>query len=336
MSRSQAAPAQAAGGMDRVIRSLAGVTVAGLAGLAGAISYSHMRMLAEANGQAGWHAHAFPLSVGGVEIVASLVLLADRRTGRRSGWLPWTALAIGTAASLAANVATAGPAPISRVIAGWPAHALLIAVKLLSGMLEHRYGDRPATVSVPILAVPAQDGRDGTGRPDPAPAVPVTAPVPVPDPARPAVPARLTATATSRPATAARTGARPAPRTGTGTAPRPGRTSRHCCPPPAPPGTTSPGTDTQSPATLSPPACARPATPSEAPASHPSCKHSDTMPPPDHPHHGRPTQQSAQAATTQTPQRRMKERQQGDVADPARGSPPHRESTTRGRSNTSA
>jgi len=39
VSHPQAAPAQAAGGMDRVIRSLAGVTVAGLAGLAGAISY---------------------------------------------------------------------------------------------------------------------------------------------------------------------------------------------------------------------------------------------------------------------------------------------------------
>jgi len=220
VSRPQAAPAQAASGMDRVIRSLAGVTVAGLAGLAGAISYSHMRVLAEANGQAGWHAHAFPLSVDGVEIVASLVLLADRRTGRRSGWLPWTALAIGTAASLAANVATAGPAPVSRVIAGWPAIALLIAVKLLSGMLEHRDGDRPATVSGTIPAVPAQngddddtgDGDDGTGRPDPAPAAPVAAPWP--DPVRPA---RLTAAATSRPATAARTGTRPAPRTGTGT-----------------------------------------------------------------------------------------------------------------------
>jgi len=53
--------------------------VAGLAGIAGAISYSHMRQLAAAHGQAGWHAHAFPLSVDGIEIVASLVLLADRR-----------------------------------------------------------------------------------------------------------------------------------------------------------------------------------------------------------------------------------------------------------------
>ncbi len=55
---------------------------------AGAISYSHMRQLAAAHGDTGWHAHAFPLSVDGVEIAASLVLLADRHAGRRSGWLP--------------------------------------------------------------------------------------------------------------------------------------------------------------------------------------------------------------------------------------------------------
>ena len=219
MSRPEAAPAPVAGRMDQVIRSLTAVTVAGLAGLAGAISYSHMRALAEVHGQAGWHAHAFPLSVDGVEIVASLVLLADRRTGRRSGWLPWTALAIGTAASLAANVATAGPAPISRVIAGWPAIALLIAVKLLSGMLEYRDGDRPATAfgTVPALAVPAQDGNDtltgdeGNSWPDPDPAVPT----PGPDTARPFVPSRPTAT--SSPAPAARIAARSAPRTRTGT-----------------------------------------------------------------------------------------------------------------------
>jgi hypothetical protein len=76
-----------------------------------------------------------PLSVDGIEIVASLILFADRRGKRRSGWLPWAALAIGTAGSLTANIATAGPDPVSRVIAGWPALALLlIAVKLLSAM----------------------------------------------------------------------------------------------------------------------------------------------------------------------------------------------------------
>jgi hypothetical protein len=123
---------------DKWISRAATATVAGLAGIAGAISYSHMRLLAADHGDAGWHAHAFPLSVDGVEMVASLVLLADRRAGRQSGWLPWAALTIGTAASLAANIATAADGIISRVIAGWPAVALLIAVKLLSGILEHR------------------------------------------------------------------------------------------------------------------------------------------------------------------------------------------------------
>jgi hypothetical protein len=52
--------------------------------------------------------------VDGVEIVASLVLLADRRSGRRSGWLPGAALVVGTGT-------------VSRIIAGWPALALLIA-----------------------------------------------------------------------------------------------------------------------------------------------------------------------------------------------------------------
>jgi hypothetical protein len=84
------------------------VTAAGLVGIAGAISYSHMRELAVAHGEAWWQGHAFRLSVDGIEIVASLVLLADRRSGHRSGWLPWAALAAGTMASLAANVAAAG------------------------------------------------------------------------------------------------------------------------------------------------------------------------------------------------------------------------------------
>jgi hypothetical protein len=95
--------------------------------------------------------------VDGVENVASVVLLADRRAGRRSGWLPWTALTSGTVASLAANIATADYGIISRVIAGWPAIALLIAVKLLSGILEYR-----PTQTAPGTASPGIANVDGT------------------------------------------------------------------------------------------------------------------------------------------------------------------------------
>jgi hypothetical protein len=97
--------------------------VAALAVIAGAVSYAHMKILAEQHGETGWRAHAFPLSVDGIAFVASLVLLADRRVGQRSGWLVWAALAAGTAASVAANVAVGATDPVGRVVAGWPAFA---------------------------------------------------------------------------------------------------------------------------------------------------------------------------------------------------------------------
>lgn len=111
-----------------------------------------------------------PLTVDGVEIVASLVLLADRRAGRTSGWLPWAALTLGTAASLAANIATANHGTISRIIAGWPAIALLIAVKLLSGILEHRtaVAEDPAGVCPDGRAVAAGPAGPPASRARPA------------------------------------------------------------------------------------------------------------------------------------------------------------------------
>lgn len=44
------------------------------------------------------------------------------------------------------------PGIISRLIAGWPALALLIAIKLLSGMLDRDIAHRPA--AVPVLPGP--------------------------------------------------------------------------------------------------------------------------------------------------------------------------------------
>jgi len=39
-----------------------------------------MRQLAASHGETGWHAHAFPLSVEGIEIVAPLVLSPPEQT----------------------------------------------------------------------------------------------------------------------------------------------------------------------------------------------------------------------------------------------------------------
>ncbi|MDG4763334.1 DUF2637 domain-containing protein [Solwaraspora sp. WMMD406] len=119
--------------------------VAGLAVVAGTISFAHMHELATEHDQHGWKAFAFPISVGGLEIVAALYMVVQRRAGRRAGWLPWVALVVGTAASLAANIAVGGESVIGKILAGWPALSMLIAVKLLFSMIDHGEDD-PRTV----------------------------------------------------------------------------------------------------------------------------------------------------------------------------------------------
>jgi hypothetical protein len=102
-----------------------------LALIAGTVSYLHMHLLVELHGQPGWVAALTPLSVDGMIVAASTTLLADSRSGRRGGFLPWALLVIGSAASLAANVAVAEPTVTGRVIAAWPSFSLIAAYELL-------------------------------------------------------------------------------------------------------------------------------------------------------------------------------------------------------------
>jgi len=102
-----------------------------LALIAGTVSYLHMHTLVELYGQPGWVAALTPLSVDGMIVAASTTLLADSRAGERGGVLPWALLVVGSAASLAANVAVAQPTVAGRVIAAWPSFALIGAYELL-------------------------------------------------------------------------------------------------------------------------------------------------------------------------------------------------------------
>jgi len=102
-----------------------------LAVIAGTVSYLHMHTLVELHGQPGWVAALTPLSVDGMIVAASTTLLADSRAGERGGVLPWALLVVGSAASLAANVAVAQPTAAGRVIAAWPSFALIGAYELL-------------------------------------------------------------------------------------------------------------------------------------------------------------------------------------------------------------
>jgi hypothetical protein len=95
--------------VDQWIRRTTIGCVGLLALIAGTVSYLHMHFLVELHGQPGWVAALTPLSVDGMIVAASTTLLAESRSGRPGGFLPWALLAIGSVASLAANVAVAEP-----------------------------------------------------------------------------------------------------------------------------------------------------------------------------------------------------------------------------------
>src|SRR5882724_1685546 len=108
------------GAADRWIRWTTTVCVGLLAIIAGTVSYLHMHLLVELHGQPDWVAALTPLSVDGMIVAASTTLLADSRAGERGGVLQWALLVIGSAASLAANVAVAELTVAGRLIAAWP------------------------------------------------------------------------------------------------------------------------------------------------------------------------------------------------------------------------
>lgn len=121
---------------SRTAGLVAGAVVALVAGLA---SYTHMRQLAAEHGET-WLAYLVPLSVDGLLVVASLVIVTARRAGTSTPVLAWLALATGVAASLAANVANAGDDLVSRLVAAWPPLAFAVTFELVLRLV--RTGDK--------------------------------------------------------------------------------------------------------------------------------------------------------------------------------------------------
>jgi hypothetical protein len=125
------------GSTDRAIRWTTTLSVIVLAVIAAIVSYKHMYLLVRRYGETSWTAALLPISVDGMIAASSMSLLLDSRYGRRSGFLPWALLIIGSAASLAANVAVAEPSAVGRLIAGWPSCALIGSYELLMGQIRH-------------------------------------------------------------------------------------------------------------------------------------------------------------------------------------------------------
>ncbi|MBE1531142.1 DUF2637 domain-containing protein [Actinomadura algeriensis] len=127
---------------DRLIRWGAAVATAVVAGIAAVISYGHAYELAVTYGESGATARALPLTVDGLIVTCSLVLLDAARRGHRAPVLPWVLLAAGIAATVGANVAHGlDHGPVGAVIAGWPALVAVGSFEMLARLIR---GHRPA------------------------------------------------------------------------------------------------------------------------------------------------------------------------------------------------
>ncbi|GHB50159.1 SpdA2 protein [Streptomyces viridiviolaceus] len=164
--------------------------------IAGALSFAHLHDLAAAAGQDGWKAWAYPISV-------DLLFVAAWRRLRTDGpsRLAWCWFLIALAASLGANIATAGlldlsdvPAWLCILVAGWPALAFLGGTLLAHSPTGHT----PASATPdpdPATEVEREPESVPESEPEPAavpapqetPALPVAEPAPVPA-SPPAVP----------------------------------------------------------------------------------------------------------------------------------------------------
>ena len=165
--------------------------------IAGALSFSHLHDLAAAAGQGGWKAWAYPVSVDLLLVAAWRRMRQSQTAGQAAGG-PRLWFLVALAASLGANIATAGlldldhvPASLRVAVAGWP------AVAFFGGTLLAHTPHDPDTPTVPAPpttdtgtephpAPATADAPDRDALPAPAPAaepVPEIAAVPVPAPA---------------------------------------------------------------------------------------------------------------------------------------------------------
>ncbi|KRC95378.1 MULTISPECIES: DUF2637 domain-containing protein [unclassified Streptomyces] len=166
--------------------------------IAGALSFSHLHDLADAAGQGGWKAWAYPVSVDLLLVAAWRRMREQQRAGQPAGG-PRLWFLVALAASLGANVATAGlldlddvPASLRVVVAGWPAVAFFGGT-----LLAHtsRMPEAPTETGTPTAPVAVEEpDRDALPAPstDPKPAPEsaierITTPVPAPAPTAPAV-----------------------------------------------------------------------------------------------------------------------------------------------------
>ncbi|WP_432252761.1 DUF2637 domain-containing protein [Streptomyces sp. HNM1019] len=144
--------------------------------IAAALSFAHLHDLASAAGQDGWKAWAYPVSVDLLLVAAWRRLRSG--ASKAAGWC-WFVVAL--AASLGANVATAGlldladvPAWLRILVAGWPAVAFLGGTLLAHTTPAAETASAPAesAVAVSVPVAPETAGPPADPEPEPKQSAP--------------------------------------------------------------------------------------------------------------------------------------------------------------------
>ncbi len=159
---------------DRVIRFVTALAVLAVAVIAAIVSYSHIYDLGRTHGQDGTAARLLPLSVDGLILAASLVLLLAARNHQRAPALPRFALWAGIGSTVAANLAYGVPyGPVGTIVPAWPGLAFVLAVEILLGMLR-RSGTPTGTHEVAWESVTEAVPEAASSRTRPAAARPLS------------------------------------------------------------------------------------------------------------------------------------------------------------------
>jgi Protein of unknown function (DUF2637) len=141
---------------DRVIRCTTAAVVCAVAAFAAVVSYSHIYGLGRAHGQDGTAARLLPLSVDGLILAASLVLLHEARNDREVPQLARFMLWLGISATIGANIAYgAGYGLLGALISAWPAVAFIGAVEIAMQQVRRARAPRATTTGPAVPGVPA-------------------------------------------------------------------------------------------------------------------------------------------------------------------------------------
>jgi len=132
---------------DRSKRAATAAVVVAVAAFAAVQSYSHIYDLARGHGQRGAVGALVPLSVDGLIVAATLVLLQDPAPKVLARFMLWTAIG----ATVAANVIYGlGYGVLGALISAWPAYAFIGGVEMVVGLTR-----RARRVPEVVPAVPA-------------------------------------------------------------------------------------------------------------------------------------------------------------------------------------